>query len=297
LKISKNTLISCCLLLFIDLVAQNKLISSGPILQCSVERFNEDIDCFSPDIVERPFTIKNVGDSILDMWYVGFTNAVSGLDIIPDSSIFLGPNESYEYTLVIEQDKLIDLHQNVSIHLISNTTDILTIPLRVDKEVHEVEVNFNLAFISLGQIQFENETVAEHITGYEWDFGDGNTSIEENPLHYYAANGQFLVWLHVMDTCGDIHSDLRGLNISGIDTMGIIHPNPASGIITISQESMIEKVDVYDMTGRFIFSRKNQVNSKSMFMEVYHLKPGQYILHIHSEEGLTVEKVSVKAWF
>lgn len=30
-----------------------------------------------------------------------------------------------------------------------------------------------------------------------WDFGDGNTSSEENPEHIYAAEGEYIVSLQI----------------------------------------------------------------------------------------------------
>jgi hypothetical protein len=40
------------------------------------------------------------------------------------------------------------------------------------------------------------------ITGYFWDFGDGNTSTSEEPTHTYASNGPWTVTLTVTDAAG-----------------------------------------------------------------------------------------------
>jgi PKD repeat protein len=37
--------------------------------------------------------------------------------------------------------------------------------------------------------------LSERATSYEWDFGDGNTSTEENPVHVYDASGTYTVTL------------------------------------------------------------------------------------------------------
>lgn len=43
------------------------------------------------------------------------------------------------------------------------------------------------------QIIFTN--TSQHATSYEWDFGDGNSSTDENPVHSYASAGSFSVKL------------------------------------------------------------------------------------------------------
>jgi PKD repeat protein len=45
-------------------------------------------------------------------------------------------------------------------------------------------------------IKFENLSEGE-ITAVHWDFGDGSTSAESNPLHYFPANGNYEVLLRV----------------------------------------------------------------------------------------------------
>lgn len=43
------------------------------------------------------------------------------------------------------------------------------------------------------EITFTN--CSENATAYSWDFGDGNTSIEENPVHTYIQEGTYTVTL------------------------------------------------------------------------------------------------------
>jgi len=47
-------------------------------------------------------------------------------------------------------------------------------------------------------VQFTNQSVGD-IIAYHWDFGDGNTSAEENPEHVYYQKGQYTVNLTIED--------------------------------------------------------------------------------------------------
>jgi gliding motility-associated-like protein len=51
------------------------------------------------------------------------------------------------------------------------------------------------------EIQFWNRSFGQ-IVAYHWDFGDGNQSFEENPIHKYAAEGDYEVILTVTDIFG-----------------------------------------------------------------------------------------------
>ena len=44
--------------------------------------------------------------------------------------------------------------------------------------------------------------VGGSVASYAWDFGDGETSTEANPVHGYAATGHYLVALTVTDDVG-----------------------------------------------------------------------------------------------
>ena len=52
-------------------------------------------------------------------------------------------------------------------------------------------------------LTFQNESTKA--TNYLWDFGDGNTSTDENPVHTYLADGVYTIQLTALSDCdGDI---------------------------------------------------------------------------------------------
>lgn len=58
------------------------------------------------------------------------------------------------------------------------------------------------------------------ITGWEWDFGDGNTSTEQNPGHLYAEPGSYTVSLTVTSEDGtDTHQETDYIVVSENDVI------------------------------------------------------------------------------
>lgn len=62
-------------------------------------------------------------------------------------------------------------------------------------------------------IDFEN--LSDGATSYFWQFGDGETSMEENPEHTYPGDGNYKVILIVSNICGDDTLE-REVNISNL---------------------------------------------------------------------------------
>lgn len=50
-------------------------------------------------------------------------------------------------------------------------------------------------------VQFTNASLGTNNV-YQWDFGDGGASTEENPSHEYALNGTWTVTLNVSNDAG-----------------------------------------------------------------------------------------------
>ena len=72
---------------------------------------------------------------------------------------------------------------------------------------------------------------------YLWDFGDGNTSTEENPIHTYAAPGTYSVTLEAINNCGsDFFTDDVTLDPGPPPNANFFsnHNNPECEGVTIS---------------------------------------------------------------
>jgi FOG: PKD repeat len=55
---------------------------------------------------------------------------------------------------------------------------------------------------------------------WEWDFGDGNTSTEQNPIHTYTEEGEYTVTLKVTNTkynTSDTHTKLVAIEVASVD--------------------------------------------------------------------------------
>ncbi len=65
------------------------------------------------------------------------------------------------------------------------------------------------------------------IASYSWDFGDGNTSTVQNPVHVYAAAGTYTVCLTVTSNCGSTDVLCEPVTIVACPT-----PTPAFSVST-----------------------------------------------------------------
>lgn len=54
----------------------------------------------------------------------------------------------------------------------------------------------------------------DSIVKWEWDFGDGSLSSEQNPLHSYGQAGTFTIFLTVSDNTGNIDSISKDITVS-----------------------------------------------------------------------------------
>jgi len=75
--------------------------------------------------------------------------------------------------------------------------------------VPEPEASFTSVLEGDLQVRFTDGSTSSAeggITQWQWDFGDGNTSAEQNPIHTYAAPGTYTVTLTVTDAAGSATS-------------------------------------------------------------------------------------------
>jgi PKD repeat protein len=143
-----------------------------------------------------------------------------------------------------------------------------------------------------GTVSFTNNCM--HASDYLWNFGDGNTSDEFEPLHTYTADGTYIVTLVASNACGDatVSSEviIVGAGILDLSTIGEIniYPNPFHDNLQISikrEGTTSLDIRLYDTNGKeiSIITHQPAVPSEYIFnWSSGSLPAGMYILKIKS---------------
>ena len=69
-----------------------------------------------------------------------------------------------------------------------------------EPEAPVASFQFEISETNFLEVSFKN--FSQNATSYSWDFGDGNTSTEENPVHVYDAAGNYTVKLVATNSAG-----------------------------------------------------------------------------------------------
>ena len=136
-------------------------------------------------------------------------------------------------------------------------------------------------------------------TTYSWDFGDGNTSNEENPNHTYGSNGTYEVILTVSNQCGEVESTTTFIiNVNAVTEAEFgnmkVYPNPASDYITISLENTLRddiKLSIIDVQGKVV--TLETVNTEKHTINTSNLVNGTYMLRLSSNEASYLKKIVI----
>ncbi len=143
------------------------------------------------------------------------------------------------------------------------------------------------------EVSFENlSTYAEN---YYWDFGDGEFSDEEKPVHLYGEPGVYTVKLKAEkcdnDNIIEKTIDLSGLNTVELDEYNIhIYPNPAESQLYINTKEEIITIDIFRINGNKVNASKTSKNQ----LDIQNLSPGIYFLKIETPKAVRVLKFTKK---
>ena len=146
------------------------------------------------------------------------------------------------------------------------------------------------------------------IESWAWDFGDGNTSSEQYPVHTYENEGTYQVSLVVTTDIGtesvpfvaDIQIGTLNISDNNLpEDFGLVknYPNPFNPNTTIEYylgESGMVTMSVYDVNGRLIDSIVNtyQVSGKhSIIWQPNNISSGMY--YINLVQGMNIDKMKL----
>jgi len=134
--------------------------------------------------------------------------------------------------------------------------------------------------------------ISPSISFLSWQFGDGNTSFELNPIHTYKNVGTYDVLIAVTDVCGNSAERTKTITVSTLDRTELdrgtlqLYPNPSSGTLTIASENnQLFVLEVYSNLGEIILKKVLSGTDNTITID----KSGIYIIKISSSDRKIVE--------
>ncbi len=184
------------------------------------------------------------------------------------------------------------------------------IPVEVNVSSSELEAPVALFDANVSLVDFDNNQAVSfsnnstNAVSYIWDFGDGNTSTEEEPSHTYADPGVYYASLLVKGASGcddaaviriDVVSNESTTSTTDIVTQAsfTVAPNPVSNRIDFISNSAVEvdEIKLYNSAGQLvgIYPVNNSISHHSL--NVNGLSSGLYYFIIQTEAGIETHKV------
>ncbi len=127
---------------------------------------------------------------------------------------------------------------------------------------------------------------------YLWDFGDGTTSTEENPIHTYAAEGNYVINLTVNQYYGCIGNSSQSYQIvastnDNLLSLISVHPNPVINSLTIElpQDITVQEVLIYNTQGELINAPVNYATAV-INVDMQHIAAGAYLIKVKSDNAV-----------
>ena len=124
-------------------------------------------------------------------------------------------------------------------------------------------------------------------TYWDWDFGDGASSTEQNPDHFYPAPTSYTVCLTAGNAAGEA-TTCRVLNFNGVEMTAsfplTIAPNPTASLLQLDFNEVTPTfAQIFDLHGKLLY--ETQVPSTHI-LDVSQLPAGNYILRLQSDNAV-----------
>lgn len=227
----------------------------------------------------------NVG---IESYSWDFKNGTTSSEINP--VVVFEETGSYEVELIVED--AIGLSDTETITIIVTDPNVNNPPVAIVSASLEsgnapLEVNF------VGSASTDDDD----IVSYFWEFGDGETSPEQNPTYIFEEPGSYQVSLTVSDSGG--LSDSSSLTIEvidngtfGLEMVAIVAPNPAIDyanlqVMNLPDGTLATAINLHDSTGRLLSSFQPQelLIDEIYEIPIFMLRDGLYYITIEFNQG------------
>jgi len=151
-------------------------------------------------------------------------------------------------------------------------------------DVNDNFANFESNLISGTNYQFTNSST--NASNFQWNFGDGTTSNQQNPTHIFTTAGTYHVTLTVT-SCGKTYTKAKEITISTLSNETFkgddlkLYPNPSTDFLYVSV-SDLDQVLIFDSLGKQNLPKYHSQGNETQ-IDIQHLAKGNYILHISKD--------------
>ncbi len=228
-------------------------------------------------------------------WDVTFMNTTSAyFDSVywnlgdGNTSIKLNPN--HVYTQSGSYDVTLTVYKNEIEYSITKQIQIQEIPV--------ADFTFDLQEYT---VAFYNES--ENGSSYLWDFGDGNQSTDQDPVHTYQVFDDYQVKLNTYnDICKDsITKSILLVSLESNEEIQYfrIYPNPSEGLLTMEVGPKIAnefEVEIANSRGTIVYKNNyiNKDTENGITIDLRHLSGGIYVLKILINEKSYSRKIIIE---
>lgn len=181
-----------------------------------------------------------------------------------------------------------------SLGCVSNDSVVVTVSPPIS-----ANFSFDNAVVSWSNAVVNFQDLSSGSTSWEWHFGDGQTSTDQNPSHTYQVADTFDVTLIVWndDGCSDtffIQDAVIVIDDSNVDELNDevefkLSPNPADDRISVSWNSNVltaTTVEIVDVRGRVAFSEQLQSGVQFLGVDCRDWNSGTYFVKFVTGEGV-----------
>ncbi len=159
--------------------------------------------------------------------------------------------------------------------------------------------NFSATLLGGLSMSFHNTSIESNT--FLWNFGDGQTSTLENPVHTYANYGSYAVTLTVYNACGTnsiTHNENITLGISSYNESKGLHllPNPAKTYVRASFSASGNEnahIMLLDMLGRTVWTQELNIPGgiQDVMIPLEGIDSGMYTVVVVTKDGTMIQKL------
>jgi PKD repeat protein len=133
-------------------------------------------------------------------------------------------------------------------------------------------------------------------SSWSWDFGDGNSSDQQNPVHTYQSMGTYDVNLTIDGACSSTQEVQVGtVSVNEYANSGYaVMPNPARDFIRIEKEGLSDayEMSLFDISGKLVM-QVNLNGATGHNIYISGMSAGSYILSLRNREGEVIHREQI----